>query len=87
MTLAPGRVWTKVSRTSPVAVPAGTPVTTVAVLVNLAVVAVPTWVMSAVVVTAVVFVVSEGMAFMTAPTPIMPIDATRMLCHKRESTG
>src|SRR5438093_1914024 len=56
VTLEARRVSTKVSRTSPVAVPAGTPVTAVAALEDSKVVAVPTWVMAAVVVAVVVAV-------------------------------
>ncbi len=90
ISLAPGahvtlecrEVSTKVSRTSPVAVPAGTLVTAAAALEDSKVVAAPTWVMVVVVVDT-----SKGAALMPAAMTMTPIDAPMMLFHQRESAG
>ena len=76
VTLEPRRVSTKVSRTSPAAVPAGTLVTAVAALEDSKVVAVPTWVM---VVVAAVADASRGTARIPAATTMMPAATTMML--------
>ena len=88
MTLEPRGVSTKVSSTSPVAVPAGTAVTAVAVLRDSKVAAVPTWVMAAVVAVVVVAVdTSFGTAPMPAATTMMPTDAPMTPIQKRDSAG
>jgi hypothetical protein len=74
----------KVSRTSPVMVPAGTLVIAVAALADSKVVAVPTWVTVAVVVAV---VARCGTAPMPAATMMMPIDAPITLSQKRECAG
>lgn len=83
VTREPPWVSTKVSRTSPVAVPGGTLVTAVAVLADAKVVDVPTWVMVAVVVDA----SRRGVASAAAATRMMPIDAPMMRFQPRESAG
>jgi hypothetical protein len=84
MTLELRRVSTKVSRTSPAAVPAGTGVTAVEALEDSKVVAVPTWVM---VVVVVAVDTSRGRARMPVATMMMAIDAPMMLHQKRERAG
>ena len=85
VTVAPRRVSTKVSRTSPVTVPAGTLVTAVAALADSNVVAAPTWAIVAVVVDA-----SRGAAPMP-PTmrsaTMMATSTPRMPFRERESAG
>jgi hypothetical protein len=81
VTLEPWRVSMKVSRTSPVVVPAGTLVIAVAALADSKVVAVPTWVTVAVVVAV---VARCGTAPMPAATMMMPIDAPITLGQRRE---
>jgi hypothetical protein len=69
---------------SPVAVPVGTAVTAVPAMEDSNVVAVPTWVMVAVVVAAVVDS-TKGAALMAVATTRRPIEAPMTLFHQSES--
>ena len=71
---------------SPEAVPAGSLVTAVATLEDLKVVAVPTWVMVAVVVAAVLDT-TKGAALMAVATTMRPIDAPMTAFHQNESAA
>jgi hypothetical protein len=85
LTAEPRLVSTKVSSTSPGAVPAGTAVTAVTALADSKVVAAPTWVMVAVVVDA-----SRGTTPMPAAmssTTMMAISAPMIPLNQRETAG
>src|SRR5260370_21439085 len=79
VTLECREVSTKVSRTSPVAGPAGTLGTAAAALEDSKVVAAPTWVMVVVVVDT-----SQGAALRPAAMTMSPLDAPIMLVHPRD---